>query len=249
MFVAPGGRSLLNLYIPTVAVSCSPSGNTGIPVGIPTAAIQPDGAFNITAAQDAIIDGNGAKVTYTVQGRFQVATATAPASAAGTWSEHIAYTSGTITACSSNSQSWTAALYREPPWQKSAIAPGSYTGPAGQGWDLIFTVTPNSHNILNVSIPTAAVSCNSSINIANQPVTIPTITIQPDGSFATKTSQDGMISGNNAKITYTFSGYFEGPTPTGAITVAGTWREDIVFSSGPTTTCTSNNQSWSAIRT
>jgi hypothetical protein len=50
--------------------------------------------------------------------------------------------------------------------------------------------------------------------------------------------------GNSAKFTYTFAGYFEGTTPAGAATVAGTWSEDIVLVGGAV--CNSNDQSWTA---
>ena len=72
--------------------------------------------------------------------------------------------------------------------------------------------------------------------------------IKSDGSFTAKGSQDGAFAGTNAKFTYSFTGYFEGATPAGPLTAAGTFREDIGFTSGTTETCTSDDQSWTATR-
>ncbi len=254
LYVAPGGKSVQNVFIPDVNASCTPSGsigNTVIPVGIPTVAVQPNGSFSSRTSQSGVINGNKATFTYTFAGRFQAATTTSTASAAGTWSEHIAFASGTLVSCSSNNQNWAATLYREPPWQKSVIEPGNYAGSSGQGFGVTFSVAPGGKSVQNVSIPDVNASCTPSGNLGNTviPVGIRTIPVQPNGSFSAKTSQTGVINGSNVKFTYTFAGYFEGPTPpAGAATVAGTWREDVVFTSGATTMCTSNNQSWTATR-
>ena len=245
-YVAPGGNSVENLSIPTTGESCTPSGNVGAPVGVLQAAIQPDGSFSTTKSQNGVLSGSKVKFTYTIAGRFQAATAAAAASAAGTWREDIAYASGTTASCTSNTQSWMATLYREPPWQKSVIAPGHYSGNSGQGWGITFSVGPGGNSVENLSIPTTSESCTPSGNVG-APVGVLQAAIQPDGSFSAKTSQDGVLNGVNAKFTYTFAGYFEGPTPpAGAATVAGIWREDVVFASGTTTMCTSNDQSWKA---
>jgi hypothetical protein len=244
-YVAPGGKSVENLSLPTTAESCTPSGNTNTSVGVLQVAIQPNGSFSTKTSQNGVLNSSSVKITDTFTGHFQPATATAAASAAGTWREDIAYASGTTASCTSNTQSWTATLYREPPWQKSVIEPGDYSGANGQGWGIKFSVAPGSKSILNVSMPTTAESCTPSSN-TNTSVTIQAVAVQPNGAFSAKTSQSGVINSYGAKITYTFAGYFEGPTPTGAATVAGIWREDIVFASGTTTMCTSNDQSWTA---
>ena len=73
------------------------------------------------------------------------------------------------------------------------------------------------------------------------------MTVQPDGSFAATGSQQGVFDNAKAKFTYSFAGYFEGATPSGPETVAGTLREDVVFPlNGTTEMCTSNVQPWAA---
>ena len=177
-YVARGGNSVENLSMPTTAESCTPSGNTTTLVGALQLAVQPNGSFSTTTSQNGVLNGSSVKITDTFKGHFQAATATAAASAAGTWHEDIAYATGTTASCTSNTQSWTATLYREPPWQKSVIEPGDYSGSNGQGWGIKFSVAPGGTSILDLSIPTTAESCTPSGN-TNTSVTIPTVAVQP----------------------------------------------------------------------
>jgi hypothetical protein len=240
-YVAPGGRSMVNILDTATGLDCKPSGGTTDHLGILEVAIQPNGSFSLTTSQNAI---NGEKFTYKIEGRFQAATATAAASAAGTWREDIAFARGTVTSCTSNDQSWTATLYREPAQQKALVTPGSYSGSNGQnGNGITFSVAPGGKSMLNISDTATGLDCTPAGG-ATDHLSVPQVAVMPDGSFNSTTSQDGVLNGVNAKFTYTFAGYFEGRTPpSGAPTVAGIWREDIVFASGTTTMCTSNDQS------
>jgi len=80
------------------------------------------------------------------------------------------------------------------------------------------------------------------------PFKILKMTIGGDGSFTAKTSQSGVVSGASATITYSVTGYFQGPNAAGAATAGGVYREDIVFTDTPNRRCTSNDQSWTAVR-
>ena len=85
-----------------------------------------------------------------------------------------------------------------------------------------------------------------SFQVAAQ-VVIPTVTVQPNGSFAATGSRQDIFDIDKATPTYSFAGYFEGATPSGPETVAGTFREDVVFPlNGTTEMCTSNVQPWVA---
>jgi hypothetical protein len=78
---------------------------------------------------------------------------------------------------------------------------------------------------------------------------IPEVGIQTNGSLAVTTSDQGVFDNAKAKFTFSFAGYFEGATPSGALTMAGTLREYIVFpANGTTETCSTNNQPWVASR-
>jgi len=244
-YVGAGGSNVRNIYIQNVGVSCSPSGTTAAPLVIQTVAVQRNGSFSTKVSENDVLFGNSAKVTLAFAGRFQAATATTAANASGTWSENVAYASGTVTSCASSEQSWTATLYKEPPWQKSDIKAGSYSGSTGQGYAMTLTVAPGGGSVLNVSVPNLLVTCTPSGGTA-APFVIPTVAVKPNGSFSTKTSQTVLISGNSAKVTDTFAGYFEGPTSSATSTVAGLWREDIVFGGTAPSRCSTNDMYWTA---
>ena len=248
-YVAPGGKSMLNISDTATSLSCTPSGGVSDHLGILQVAVKPNGSFSAKTSQDGVLSGSDAKFTYTIAGRFQAATATTPASAAGTWDEDIVFESGTTASCKSNDQSWTATLYREPPQKKIVVEPGNYSGSNGQnGNGITFSVAPGGKSMLNISDTATSLSCTPSGGVSDHLV-IPNVAVKSDGSFSATTSQSGVLSGVNAKFNYTIAGYFEGPTPAGSSTVAGIWREDIVFASGTTKMCTSNDHSWTATRT
>jgi hypothetical protein len=184
-----------------------------------------------------------------IAGHFLPATGSAPASAAGTWRENIVLASGPQSSCTSNDQNWTATLYREPAQPKTVVLSGNYSGESGQnggGEPVTFSVAPGARSLLNVSIPTTLMSCTPSGGESDH-LGFLHLGIEPDGSFSATASQVGLFSGSKAKFTYSFAGYFEGPTPAGAGTVAGLWREDIVFTTGGVAAmCSSDNQSWTA---
>jgi hypothetical protein len=243
LFVAPGGASILNINLAT-SVNCVPSGGGGDSIEILRVAIQPNGSFSSKTFQDGIFDGSDAIFTYTFAGSFEPVTATAPASAAGTWREDITLPTGITTkSCTSNVQPWTATLQPEPPWHRSSILPGNYKSPLFHG-SISFSVAPGATRMLNFSTGTI-LNCLPS-GSANDSISIGEVAIQPNGSFTSETSQDGVFQGSNAKFTYTLAGSFEGTTPAGVSSVAGIFREDIVPTSGITKSCTTNNQFWTA---
>jgi hypothetical protein len=240
--VAPGGASMLNIFERFTYLSCTPSGTINDHLGILQVAIKPNGSFSGKTTQNGVLSGSNAKFTYAIAGSFQAATAATAASAAGTWREDIVFASGTVTSCTSNDQSWTATLYREPAQQRAVAVPGNYSGNG-----ITFSVAPGGKSILNINERFTYLYCTPSATY-NDHLAIGEVAIKPDGSFTAKSFQNGLFGGSNAKFTYTFAGYFEGPTPAGTATVAGIWREDVVLASGTTAMCTSNNQSWSATR-
>jgi hypothetical protein len=130
--------------------------------------------------------------------------------------------------------------------------PGSYSGQNGQnGNGITFYVAPGGKSILNISDTATALACTPGGHLFGDHLAIPKAVIRSDGSFTAKASQQGVvatIAGSPATYTYTFAGHFEGPTPRGAATVAGTWREDVVLASGAIKLCTSNDQFWWATR-
>jgi len=247
-YVAPGGKSMLNVSVPTTALSCTPGGGViDDHFEILQVALAPNGSLSAATSQSGVLSGITVKFTYTIAGRFQAATKTSAASAAGRWRENVVFSSGSVTSCTSNNQTWTATLYREPAQKKILVKPGSYSG-ADVG-SINFSVSPSAKSMLNVSVPTTALVCTPGGGVIDDHFEMLQVAIGANGSFSARTSQTGVLSGISAKFTYTLEGSFEGPTPAGAATVAGTWREDVVFASGTTKMCTSNNQFWIATQT
>jgi hypothetical protein len=185
-------------------------------------------------------------MTYVVVGRFQPASTTAQATAAGTWRENVKLSSGNRTSCTSGNVPWTATLNRVPTRPRNFVRAGSYTGTNGQnGNGFSFTVTPGGTSMQNITDTITGLSCIPSGSQSDK-LTVQQIPIRPDGAFSSITHQTNVISGSNATITYTVAGYFEGQTTDSSSFVAGTWREDITFASGNTTSCSSDDVYWTA---
>jgi hypothetical protein len=138
----------------------------------------------------------------------------------------------------------------QPPPAASAVEPGGYSGRGYGGRGITFLVPAGAGSVLDFSSPTIPdVTCagggtyNSGI-----PFTISKATIRPDRSFTATASQSSVISGANARVTYSVTGRFQGTSAAGAATAAGVYRADIVFADTPNRKCTSNDQQWTAAR-
>ena len=239
-YVPPSRAGVLNVLDTAVALSCTSTGGSSDHLGILKIAIRPNGSFAAKTTQKGTLGGAAATFTYRFSGRFQAATATRPASAAGTWREDIA-TAGSR--CTSNNQPWSATRNALPSPTRSPVKAGSYSGQNGQnGNGLTFSVSPDRRSILNVLDTAVALACRPSSGTSDH-LGIAKAAIRPDGSFGVRASQKGISGGRSATFTYTFSGYFEGPTPLGPVTAAGIYREDIAYAGGGVESCTSNDQS------
>lgn len=109
-------------------------------------------------------------------------------------------------------------------------------------------MAPGGHDLRNVAIPTVYGGCVGGGGFTHQLV-VARVGVQPGGLFNSTTTETGVFNGANAKFTYRFLGAFEGPNAKGQQTVAGMFREDIVYSSaGKTHTCTSAMQLWGATK-
>ena len=96
-----------------------------------------------------------------------------------------------------------------------------------------------------------ALSCAPGGFSLGLPLVVDAVKIDPNGSFSTKTSQQGVIGVDNypATFTATFEGQFKGVTSSGAPEASGSYLETIAFSNGGTKgSCSTKGQSWSATR-
>ena len=250
-FVAPGGTSLLNVAV-TDIVACTPAGS--FPdvdqLVIPQVTVQPNGSFSATAAEEGVFDNAKAKFTFSFAGRFKPATAAGPPTAAGTLRDNVVFAAnGTTETCTTNVQPWTATHDPQPAPSKTSAAAGSYSAPVSSGhfYGFSFFVAPGGTSLLNVAV-TDIVACTPAGSFPDvDQLVIPQVTVQPNGSFSGTGTQQGVFDNAKAKFTYSFAGHFEGATPSGPLTVAGTLRDSVVFpANGTTETCTTNNQPWTA---
>jgi hypothetical protein len=252
-FVAPGGRSILNIHVPYASVSCVPASAMGgyAPIIILKTPINPDGSFTATGSQQGIFDNSSAKFSFSLAGRFRGTTRAGPASASGTFREGVQFTaSGATESCTSNTQSWSVTHDPQSTPTNTTAVPGSYSGswnPANGGDVITYFVAPGGRSLLNVHVPYASVTCvPASASGGYAPIIVPMVPVNGDGSFSVTASQKGIFDNSSATFSYSFSGFVEGATPTGPVTMAGNFRMNVQFAtSGATESCTSDTQSWS----
>jgi hypothetical protein len=248
LFVSPDGTRVQDVTIGIVDLSCTPVTPTPNPspdrsLTIASIPINPDRSFSTTTTEIGVIGNAPVHITYTFSGQFQ------GASVAGLVREDVTY-DGTSTSCTSNNQSWSAT--REAQGNQAALAPpaGSYFGSTSQVQNtLSLFVSPDSTQVQDVTIGIVVLACTPAAPTPNpspdRSLTIASIPINPDGSFSTTTTETGVIGNAPVHITYTFSGHFHGRNTSNNERAAGTVRENLTYD-GTSTSCTSNNQSWSA---
>ncbi len=248
-FVPTTGVNVLNFSIPLVGLACGGGSGATDRLWILKTAINRDGSFTAKTSQSGLFGSTGARATFTysITGRFQGVNAAGAATASGTYREDVVVTDAPTRTCTSNNQSWTVTRAQQPPPTR-LIQPGTYSGQNSQnGNGMTFFVPPGGTSVTNFSIRLVGLACAGGGGASDRPVIL-TAAIRSDRSFTATTSQDGVIRGAKAKLTFVATGYFEGSSASGEAIAAGTYREDVVFTDEPTRTCTSNNQSWTAIR-
>jgi len=250
-FVAPGGASLLNISIPLTNLTCTPGGATHRDqLWISKAAIKPNGSFTATASHSGVWSGGyEATFTYNFDGKFAAGTAKGSGGAAGSYRENVVYNNGSHYSCTSNNQTWTAAKTGPTPARKLVAVSGNYTGQTSQYLEggVTFSVAPGGASLVNISIPLTNLICTPGGATHRDQLAIAHAAVKSEGSFAATGSQEGAFQGESAKFNYSFAGNFEGLNSRGIPTAAGSYREDIVYSSNGTKyTCTTDDESWIA---
>jgi hypothetical protein len=249
-FVAPSGRTVVNMWMPQTALSCTPGGG-GVgdyTFAIPRATIRPNGVFSAEGSQTGVFSGFSATWNYSFSGRFSKATKQHTGTAAGIVREDMRYTdsAGVHHTCTTTGQSWTAS--RSGPNPTSLVRAGKYSGYSA-GRALSFTVGPGRLN--TIAVPQTALTCAPGGGGAGDAsFAIPQTPIKADGSFSVKTSQTGVFAGATASFSYSFAGSLQGLDARGTGSAAGTLREDVTYTdtAGVHRTCTTNTVPWSANR-
>ena len=168
---------------------------------IPVAAIKPDGSISGSITQSGAFAGLAATITYSVSGHMAKATATAAASGTGTYREDIVLKDSSKRTCTSNNQPWTVPKAGPIPQAKSMLAAGKYS-------DGYFTLSVSGSKVLDLTNYVVNITCLPAVTGAPgqvQGFAIPEATINADGSFTGKATQERRlcrITGNN----YLFGG-------------------------------------------
>jgi hypothetical protein len=237
-YVSNDGTRLQDVTVPTY-LGCTPTKTFYDHVGIADIAIGSDGSFAATTTQDGVLAGAPAHFTYTFSGHFQ------GTQVSGTYREDITYDNGIAFACTTNATAWTATRDAQGT-QSAALPPGSYSGRTPEQSVFSFYVSNDGTHLQDVTVPTY-LGCAPSKTFYDH-IGIGDIAIAADGSFSGHATQDGVLAGNPAKYTYTFSGHAHGSTTAGVTRVAGTFREDIAYNDGTVRSCRTNDQAWYALR-
>jgi hypothetical protein len=246
LYVAAGGGQVQDVYDSVVGNSCLGGGGYPDHLGIDAIAVAADGSFSSKTTQTGLFGARGlpATFTYTFQGHFHGKNAAGFEVVAGTYREDITYNNGN-SSCTTGKQSWSATLSPQPAQTAGAPPVGSYSGSNGQnGNGISFYVGAGGTPIQNVYDSVVGLSCQGGGGYTGH-LSINAITVAADGSFSSVTTASGTVGGSAATFTYTFRGHFHGTNSAGRERAAGTYREDITYNNG-NSSCTSDNQSWSA---
>ena len=253
LYVSPNSTQLQDITLQNLALSCTPSTPSPNPspydnFSIASIPINADGSFSTTTTETGVIGNAPVHITYTFSGHFHGQNTSNSERVAGVVRETLTY-DGSSTSCTSNNQYWSATWQNQ--GNQAALAPpaGSYGGVTSQGWGVSLYVSPNSTQLQDITLQNLALSCTPSTPSPNPSpydnFYIASIPINADGSFSTTTTETGVIGNAPVHITYTFSGHFHGQNTSNSERVAGVVRETLTYD-GSSTSCTSNNQYWSA---
>jgi serine/threonine protein kinase len=249
-YVSSSSTQLLNVLIPVSGLDCAP-GNVAFDdhLGIPAIAIASNGSFSTTVTQQGVHDGYPAEYTYTFRGNFHGVNSSGTPRAAGTFSETVTYTDTAARSCTSDVQGWTATRDAQPA-QTTTPQNGTYTG-ADPNYDIEdpITFSLSGNTLRNIAIPVVMLSCAPGGAEVEEPLSIGSAAVQPDGSFTATSTGSDVYAGHPATFTYTFRGNFEGVNASGVARAAGTFRETMKYTNGTSYTCDSNNQGWSGALT
>lgn len=145
------------------------------------------------------------------------------------------------------------AAAKRPAATKSALEPGAYSG-AVEGvsyvYPVSFVVGTGLKKVVGMMVRGFPVNCSPAGSSYRDVTSIQILagSIRPNGTFAAKNSDQGLVNGVKAKFKSTFSGTLHPATATVPANATGTLRLDITYNDGTAHTCTSNNMAWQAKR-
>jgi hypothetical protein len=244
LYVSPDGTQLQDVTVDT-SLGCMPSKTLGDQLQVSSIPLAADGSFSSSTTQQGVLGGGPMTITYTFSGHVHGLSSSGVGRLAGLLREDLVYGDGSTYTCTSNNRSWYA--NRENQGSQSAAPPaaGSYSGYGG-GYGLTLYVSPDRAHLQDVTVNTS-LGCMPSKSFGDQ-LHLSDVPIAADGSFDTTATQDAILFGTTATITYRFRGHVHGLTSSGVARLAGFLRETIAYDNGTAFTCTTDDQSWYANR-
>jgi hypothetical protein len=251
-YVNPEETAIQDVEMPYVDVPCSPSGGEYYEFHVAEIPINADGSFTSSTSEERVVAGAEAKVTYTFDGHLHGFSSSAQERIAGSFREDLTYNNGTSYSCTSGTDTWTVERDASQGNQAKAAPPagsysGTHTGSNPYSDALTFYVNPEETEIQDVEMPYVDVPCSPSggeyyeFHVAEIP-------INADGSFTSSTSEERVVAGAEAKVTYTFDGHLHGFSSSAQERIAGSFREDLTYNNGTSYSCTSGTDTWTVQR-
>lgn len=248
-FVSPGTAELQDVWVPSLELTCSPGGATlANRLLLNDVVIKSDGSFTATAQEKGAYDGFATTFTYVLNGHFHGLDPTGTPRLAGSLLETATYMSTTAESCTSNVQPWYATRDAQPVQTTSAPPTGTYGGPylSGAYGNISFNVTSGPTELQDISVPNVVMDCVPGNAVVDTTITIPTAAVASNGSFNGTATVEGTYDEVAATWNYTFSGQFHSTGSDGNERAAGVLSATLTYVNGPSYSCTSDLQPWSA---
>ena len=255
-YVSNTKTALQDITFSALELTCAPGNSTPVvAVSINSVSLNSNGSFASTSTQNGYYNGSGAKFTIDFEGNFQGLNSDGVAQAAGSISETMTYSAnGSSYTCTSDEVSWSDTRDTQQTVTMGLPPAGSYIGASAQNLaynhPLEFFVSNTKTTLQNITLSALELTCapgNSSPVVA---VSINSVSLNSDGSFASTSTQTRSYDGSGAKFTVNFEGNFHGLNSDGVARAAGSITETMTYSaSGTSYTCSSNQIAWSVSHT
>jgi hypothetical protein len=247
LFVSPDGKRLEDMTVPTQPTCTTGAGTMSGNFQVASVPIAPDGSFNATVTEQAIVHYLPATITYVLKGHVHGTDINGVARIAGQLRQTVASVDGTSINCTTNDRHWWANREAQGPVQTlSPPPPGNYGGLVANS-NLTFSVAPGGTLIENVAVPTRP-DCTGNGGTPSTNFLVASVPIAANGSFDTTATSTGVVSGRPATHGLRFSGRFHGTNTNGVARVAGLLRHTVTFTDSTGGVCTTNDRTFWALR-
>ncbi len=234
----------------SLELTCAPGNSTpSVPVSLSLVSLNNDASFASTSTQNGYYDGSGARFTINFTGNFQGVNSAGAAQATGSITETMTYSAnGTSYSCTSNEVSWSDARDTQQTVTMGLPPAGGYVGTTAQSayHPLDFHVSNTKTALQDITLSSLELTCAPGNATPSVAVSINSVSLNSDGSFAGTSTQNGVYNGSDTKFTITFEGNFHGLNSNGVARAAGSITETMAYSaSGTSYACSSGQVAWS----